>query len=153
MTTLESIKEKIESIKKQKEELVNQLKNDFAPMLKPLFDKTNGKITSIGWNQYTPYFNDGDECMFSVNFDYLNINGKNEYDIDSLDWRIKYYLEGNEKYPLQEEWDLELFGFVNEFKELLNSIDDDFYKDLFGDHVEVTVNADGTVETSEYDHD
>lgn len=54
MTTLESIKEKIESIKKQKEELVNQLKNDFAPMLKPLFDKTNGKITSIGWNQYTP---------------------------------------------------------------------------------------------------
>lgn len=157
MNVLESIKEKIGAIKKQKEELTSQLRGDFAPMLKPLFEKSNGKIESITWNQYTPYFNDGDECTFSTNFDYFSINGENVDDIDALDWRIRYHIEDDkekiEKYPLQPEWDFELYRIVEEFKEILNSIDDEFYKDLFGDHVEVTVKSDGTVETKEYDHD
>jgi hypothetical protein len=146
MSTLESVKQKINAIKKQKEELTAELRKDFAPMLKPLFEKSNGKIESITWNQYTPYFNDGEECEFSTNFDYFSINGENIDDIDALDWRIKYHLEGDKE-------KIELYGLVEEFKELLNSIDNEFYKDLFGDHVEVTVKADGTVETEEYEHD
>jgi len=151
---IEQIKEKIAAIQKQKEELTAQLRNDFAPMLKPLFEKTNGKIKSIGWSQYTPYFNDGEECVFSTNFNWgLSINGERVDDIKALAWEIKYHLKGDPKYPFKPEWDLELYGFVEEFKGLLESIEDSFYKDLFGDHVEVTVNADGTVETEHYNHD
>jgi len=150
---IETIKEKIAAIQKQKEELTTQLRKDFAPMLKPLFEKTNGKIKSIGWDQYSPYFNDGDECIFHTNLDTLMINGEREDDIEGLDWRIQYHLKGDTKYPFDPKWDIELYGFVQEFKDLLNSIDDDFYKDLFGNHVEVTVNADGTVTTEHCDHD
>lgn len=154
MSVLESIKEKLAVIAKQKQEMVEALRKDFAPMLSPLFEKSTGKIKSVGWAQYTPYFNDGDECIFSVNTYSIKINGEDTGESDSLDWRIEYYLKGQtEEYPLQPEWDLELYQLVEEFKEILSSIPEDFMKDLFGDHVEVTVNSDGNIETEEYEHD
>jgi len=171
MSVLEGIKEKIEAIKKQKEELTSQLKKDFAPMLQPLFEKSNGKITSIGWTQYTPYFMDGDECVFSTNFDIdygLRINGETleesenvfgsslyalkKYGTDDYESWISKYPEDKIKEETRES-DLALYSLITEFQELLISIEDEFYRDLFGDHVEVTVKADGTVETEEYDHD
>lgn len=155
MNILENIKSKIAEINAKKEELVSDLRKDFAPMLKPLFDKSNGKIKSIGWTQYTPYFNDGDECTFSVNTDYsLQINGEDCDEIESLDWRIKYYLKNGEySEDKTDDWDIELFNIVEEFKKLIQSIDDEFLKDLFGDHVLVTVHDDGRIETEEYEHD
>lgn len=156
MEILEKIKQSIEEFDKRKQELLAELKNDFAPMLKPLFEK-HPKITSVSWTQYTPYFNDGDECTFSTNIDYGKVNGLNEYDDDAIDWRIKYYLSGDEKYEniLEENpnIDLELYHGYEEFKALLRSIPDDFYKSLFGDHVEITINSDGSVEVEEYEHD
>lgn len=155
MEILESIKTKLADIAKKKEELTAELRKDFAPMLKPLFDKSNGKIKSISWTQYTPYFNDGEECTFSVKLDYsFEINGENTEEIDALDWRIRRHLQGEtEKYPLQPEWDIELYKLVEEIQSVLSSIDDEFYKDLFGDHVRVTVNENGSIETEEYEHD
>lgn len=41
-----------------------------------LFDKWGDKLESIGWVQYTPYFNDGDTCEFSVHTEYPYINGE-----------------------------------------------------------------------------
>lgn len=124
-------------------------------MLKPLFEKSQGKIKSFGWTQYTPYFNDGDECTFSVNLDYsLEVNGEDTDEINGLDWRIKYYLKNGEySEEKTDEWDIELFKLVEEFKEILSSIDDEFYKDLFGDHVQVTVYENGNIEVEEYEHD
>jgi hypothetical protein len=155
MSKINEIKERIASINKQKEELVAGLRNDFAPMFKELFDKSNGKIESFGWVQYTPYFNDGDECNFGVNCDYPYINGQSIDEIDSLDWRIEYFLKKDGRYAEHktDEWDIELFKIVEEFKDVINSIDDEFLKDLFGDHVLVTVHSDGSVTISEYDHD
>lgn len=171
MTTLENIKQKIEEINKKKEELISELRNDFAPMLKPLFDKSVGKITSIGWTQYTPYFNDGDECVFSVNLNLyygIRVNGNvldeqedlfgsslyalSKYGTDQYDSWIAKYPEDKINEETKEN-DLFLYGLINEFEKLLSSIDDEFYKSLFGDHVEVTVYADGRIETEEYDHD
>lgn len=171
MSTLEGIKTKIEAIKKQKEELTAQLRSDFAPMLQPLFEKSEGKIESIGWIQYTPYFNDGEECEFSTNFDLdygLRVNGQcldDQEDIFgcSLYALRKYgtdeYASWIAKYPEDtikeesKESDLALYACLKEFEEILESIDDEFYKDLFGDHVEVTVHSNGVIETEEYDHD
>lgn len=155
MSVLESIKEKLAVIAKQKEEMVEALRKDFAPMFETFFQKSNGKIQSFSWVQYTPYFNDGDECIFRVYTDYnFKINGEDTEEMDSLDWSIKYYLKGQtEKYPLKPEWDIELFKLIEDLQEVINSIPEEFMKDLFGDHVEVTVNSDGTITTEEYEHD
>lgn len=171
MSTLDSIKAKIAEINKQKEELTSQLRKEFAPMLTPLFEKSKGKIQSIGWTQYTPYFNDGDECVFRVNLDLdcgIRVNGDVLYEQEEMFGSSLYALSkyGTDQY---ESWiakypedkinedtkgqDLLLYGLLLEFQEILSSIDDEFYKDLFGDHVLVTVHADGTVETEEYEHD
>jgi hypothetical protein len=38
--------------------------------LQELFDKAwEAGVTGIAWNQYTPYFNDGDTCVFSIHAD------------------------------------------------------------------------------------
>lgn len=154
MTSLETIKAKISEINAKKQELVADLRKDFAPILKPLFEKSNGKIKSFGWTQYNPYFNDGDECEFGVNIDYPYINGENVYDIESLDWRIEYYLkDGRYSEEKTDEWDIELFKLIQELKSALSEIDSEFLKALFGDHVLVTVHDDGTIETEEYEHD
>lgn len=173
---LEQIKSRIAEINKQKEELTAQLRKDFAPMLKPLFEKSEGKIKSISWNQYTPYFNDGDECTFSVHADLdysLKLNGSSFEDYEeenrlfgSPKYAMKKYLEGEQVYqewitrypedalnPDTKEEDLKLYKIAQEFESILNSIDDEFFKDLFGDHVEVIVNESGAIEVEEYEHD
>lgn len=43
---------------------------------------SNSNIESIGWTQYTPYFNDGDTCHFSVHTDNIVINGRSIYEIN-----------------------------------------------------------------------
>jgi hypothetical protein len=37
---------------------------DFAPVLQAVLDDET--IEAVGWRQFTPYFNDGDECVFGV---------------------------------------------------------------------------------------
>jgi len=177
MSTLEIIKTKIAEINAKKQELVNDLRKDFAPMLKPLFEKSNSKIKSFGWTQYTPYFNDGDECYFSVNIDYPYINNERTDDLDILNegkyviiteenedevrahvsykgyhWLLKHTI-GQSGYIKNKDFDSELFNLVEEFKSALSEIDSEFLKELFGDHVKVTVHDNGTIETEEYEHD
>lgn len=172
MELLASIKEKLAEINKQKEELTKSLKKDFAPMLKPLFDKSNGKITSLGWSQYTPYFNDGDSCEFSLNIDLdygILVNGENLDETElftNSSYGLEKYLKKDGSYekwinqypedalnPITMDSEIDLYKILLEFVEVLESIDERFFKDLFGDHVTVTVYNNGTVETEEYEHD
>lgn len=39
-------------------------KEEFAQLMKPVLDDPT--VRDFGWRQYTPYFNDGDECVFSA---------------------------------------------------------------------------------------
>jgi hypothetical protein len=48
------------------------------------FWEENPAIKAVTWNQYAPYFNDGDACVFSVNDPYFtNAEGKDLEDITS----------------------------------------------------------------------
>lgn len=38
---------------------------EFEPLVRALLDDPT--IVEFGWSQYTPYFNDGDPCVFSAN--------------------------------------------------------------------------------------
>jgi hypothetical protein len=143
MEIVEKIKAEMAAFDAKRKELTEQLKNDFPALLAPLFEKYPG-VKNVRWTQYTPYFNDGDACEFSTNASYadLNYDGREEEEED----------EESENATQQETKEVpeEAEG---EFHEVLSSIDDSFYKDLFGDHVEVIVSRDGTIEVEEYEHD
>ena len=54
-------------IKKAEEKdltIKNIVKNKFLVTIKNIFN--NKKIQEISWVQYTPYFNDGEECVFQI---------------------------------------------------------------------------------------
>jgi hypothetical protein len=131
MEILEKIKKELEEFDKKRKGLVEELRKQFPLMFLPLFEKTE-VIESIGWTQYTPYFNDGDTCEFSVHHSYLLINDEDEYSDDFSEHERK---------------------LIKDFKDVLQSIPEDFYKDLFGDHSKVTIYKDGRMEVDEYEHD
>lgn len=156
MELIQKIQEEFKVFEEKKKALAEQLQQEFPQILAPLFEKSK-KINSVSWRQYTPYFNDGDTCEFGVYNDDLDVNGESNYDLDWWSWEVKWYLKGEDKYKNifndNPSLDLEECKVYMEFIEVLTSIPDDFYKDLFGDHVEVTVLRDGRVEVDGYEHD
>jgi hypothetical protein len=48
-----------------KRKFQEQAQGLFKEITKEFFEKNPG-ITGVVWTQYTPYFNDGDTCVFSV---------------------------------------------------------------------------------------
>lgn len=156
MNTLEKIKAELAAFEEKKKAFVEELRKEFPTMFKELFEKTD-KIKSFTWRQYTPYFNDGDTCEFNVYCSEPDINGEYIDELDWYSWKIKYYLKGDKEYVnlLTEnpELDIESYKIVEEFISVIESIPEDFLKDLFGDHAKVTIHSDGNVEVEEYDHD
>lgn len=133
MELIEKVKQRVAEIEAKRQEMLKDLQQEFPELLKPVFEKYP-TVEKVKWRQYTPYFNDGDECTFGTRMDYddLDINGTNFWDEEERD-NVK------ETYKA--------------FADVLKEIPEEFYKDLFGDHVEVTIKRDGTVETEEYSHD
>jgi|694.fasta_scaffold34679_11 hypothetical protein len=126
-------------------------KNIFSDISKGIFEK-NPSLNSFAWSQYTPYFNDGESCTFSVNRDYYKINGSEE---TCDDWSLNH-----EKYS--QEMDLTDYGFetldqlraaYTDINELIDMFDDDDLEGMFGDHVEIVVFRDGRIEIDYYSHD
>ena len=59
---------------KQKTEVATKFKNALELFSKDFF-KLVPLVKRIEWTQYTPYFNDGDSCEFSVNEHRVPFNG------------------------------------------------------------------------------
>jgi hypothetical protein len=133
MEIVEKIKAEMAVFDEKRKALAAELQKNFPELFKEFFAK-HAWVESFKWRQYTPYFNDGDECTFGVRQDYddIDINEVNHWDDDKREERKPVY---------------------KELSDILTSVPEEFYKDLFGDHVEVLINRDGTVETDEYDHD
>lgn len=70
------------------------IKAPFNKLIEEFFAKHSDIATHIYWNQYTPYFNDGSECEFSVNEVQLAVKKDVYFEIDELsrkDFYIKCY--------------------------------------------------------------
>jgi len=99
------------------------------------------KLTHYYWNQYAPYFNDGDPCYFSVNacsdylFDY--------YDEDDEE-SIGYNQEDLSKHDLD---------ILDKIGNLLTSIDKDLMEAFFESSSEITITREGNVTIEYYEHD
>lgn len=139
----------------------------------PLFDK-NPKLESLTWTQYTPYFNDGDECVFSVNVDYLSaVYGGVKYDgvnVVKKEYSYTPYKATEPKVVLPgvklaleeggkgldllkgtEEGD-NMMEAIAALQGLLDGLGDDLCRTIWGNHVEVTLSREGFT-TEDYDHE
>jgi hypothetical protein len=119
--------------------LVEGLKEIFA---------AHPSLQTIGWTQYTPYFNDGDTCEFGVHADAysLRLNGNSpDYGDDELEDE-----DGNPLPALTEDEDEAIREEVAVF---IGMFDDDDLKANYGDHVKVTIKRDGTSDTDDFEHD
>jgi hypothetical protein len=131
MSIVERIKSEMAAFDEKRKALCAELQKEFPALFKEFFEKHEW-VENFMWHQYTPYFNDGDECVFGVS------NSEDSLEINGVDW----YDGKKENKEVYEE-----------LSELLNAVPEEFYKDLFGDHVEITVNRDGTITKEEYEHD
>lgn len=100
-------------------------------------------LEAVCWAQYTPYFNDGDPCVFSLCEPYVKVQGIKDEDSDRDDGYV-------DRYGLRDE-DSEMEEALTEFYEQASAIEEVF-KDVFDDHSEITVTRDG-VKVESYEHD
>lgn len=154
------LKEKQKEISDLKKQMITESNSIFTDLTKEFFDE-NPELKSFGWNQYTPYFNDGDTCEFSANTDYIYINGEH---VDDCDWinektvtnwgkwnnTTKVY-EGRVEID-NDKWNKSLSDITTEIKDFLGHFEDDFFISQFGDHSEITVTREG-IDISDYEHD
>lgn len=149
------------------------LGNKAAGILKDLINKTD-LIEAVRWTQYTPYFMDGEECVFGVHdieFKFsdklhdtspLNKGTKKDDDDEDYDddgfiysWgdQLDKFLDSKREVVNYKEIDA-LEGLVKDIQHahsVLSSLGSDL-KDMLGDHVRVTVTRSG-IETEEYEHE
>ena len=138
--TQKTLEQEITEFKEKVETLRKDLVEKVEPEFRKLLVKYN--VEAIRWPQYTPYFMDGDECIFSVDSYSVAILHDDEFlsqdDLDYEDLDI----------PTQENFE----HILNSLETFLESIPSDIMKTMFGDHVEVTITSTG-VDTEYYEHD
>jgi hypothetical protein len=67
---MNDFKEFLESVNKQKKELEKKIQSEGQALLKGMFKEffhNHPEAKAIVWTQYTPYWSDGEDCIFSVN--------------------------------------------------------------------------------------
>lgn len=144
--------EKLEALKGIHEAARKQLRTDGEAALKAAFRDFFAKhpsVTGIQWAQYTPYWNDGDACVFSVNEPRirLDVNSTEDEDEDEDE-----YLDSWDLAKLIDE-DGELY---KDFSQLASILQSDMMTSVllhvFGDHAEITATRD-SIEVDSYDHE
>ncbi|AKF13653.1 hypothetical protein PHIN3_390 [Sinorhizobium phage phiN3] len=197
------IKDAQEAAKRESQAIITSIFKEF-------FEKHGEHVYAIHWTQYTPYFNDGEECEFGVNEiniafteegyddredesrifgnredyeehlrkwteyekdprgtyqryydDFINRYGHHHYNKPELfgHWEPTYWSKEEliERLQWIEENEEKLRAAVADFEAIesvLNWIDDDYMKMIYGDHVRVSYfGPDGELEIDEYSHE
>lgn len=165
-------------IKDLQAELNKEAEAEFKDAFKDFFDQ-NPNVVAVHWEQYTPYFNDGDSCRFGVGSYWLEFNYtpeelkataeklfNDEPDIGNSVKAWEEWLTSPE--GLRETYDEKEFASkdsqfsfnesekksLKEFKKVWNDVvEDDLFESLFGDHVTVKATREGFTSTSYDNHD
>jgi hypothetical protein len=140
---------------------------ELAPLFQGLLDDPT--IVEFGWTQYTPYFNDGEPCEFSVSIVWVKTSD-DEVDDDEIsvyDLNVDYHPSlGKVKSHWEGDWPNRqhvIDGYegpdedrYNRCKALSGALQsgafDHVLLEHFGDHAFITVRKDG-IEVEFYSHD
>ena len=151
-----------------KRKFQEQAQGLFKEITKEFFDKNPG-ITGVVWTQYTPYFNDGDTCEFSVGdltftnapLDELSDIRWGEYEGETEGvWaadNVGYILESDREYHQDTKNMIIAAGGVDAasctlFSKAVGSSEmEDVMQAMFGDHVKVIATREG-FDVEDYDH-
>lgn len=148
-----------------KEALREEIASSIKAAVPNVFDKLPS-LESISWNQYTPYFNDGDSCVFGVGEFGAKFSDPAMLRESLLDERLKTWdgkiktdddlLQGryddDSGWGLRDFKDNEVKSTLKQIFNLLDCLEQDDFEKLWGDHTTVTISAEG-ISTDEYDHD
>lgn len=134
-------------VKVLKEQTTAQMKMIMAEMFGKFFDAFPS-IKTVHWAQYTPYFNDGDECYFtlgSIEFNTKEYDGIEDEDFD----------EGESfsvsKYGNNNAIDSDLYRACIAVTDVLQNMGDQL-ENLLDNHVQVFVTRRG-IDVEEYEHE
>lgn len=156
MSTKERFLQLKEEIKTRRAEMIETSKKLFTEEASALFER-HPCLNRFYWNQFTPYYADGDIPEFGANTEDVSIffndhpvEEEEEYDDDDDDGGFQPY--GHTTRPddspySKEQWSagLAVYNFLQVF-------DNETLKDTFGDHAKIIVTKDGAV-TEEYEHE
>ncbi len=170
-----SIKEKFDNMIAEQKKIKTKFQSEGQAITKETFKEffdVNPGITAVIWTQYTPYFNDGEPCVFGLQDptftnasedEMKNVNPWGEYEgEDENVWvcegRISRVLSGHHKWHkgLAEQI-LNAGGVDIASCDMIESMFassemEDIFETLFGDHVKVTATRKG-FDIDEYEHD
>lgn len=130
-----------EELGRQKSEMEEKIRSQGEKALAEYFRDRFGEapgLHGVQWEQYTPYFNDGDECVFHIREPEFDVTGDGEY---------------------LDEWSLKRKDLNGSVLEAMDQISHDLYanedllKFALGDHTSVTATRDGIAVTTYEDHD
>lgn len=139
------IKAIVEEFNRFYKEFQEKAQGALKEAFKAFFD-ANPTVKSIRWTQYTPYFNDGDECIFGRNEFFYSLTDSPEGDADEEedgDW--KYPSPYNRERTPEDE-------AVSAFEGLMAQIPNEVWEQTFGDHCQVIARREG-FDTEEYEHE
>lgn len=136
MSKLKELSKTNEAMKKR---LMDEGKAAFAEHFETFFKK-NTQVESLRWTQYTPYFNDGEDCHFGVGDTMVKVEG----------------LKGEEYYDgYVQEYEIDNLtlkkAVLDLSKELSNM--EEVCLMAFGDHKEITAYPNGKITVIDYDHE
>lgn len=125
-------------------------------------------VQNVRWEGYTPYFNDGEPCVYSVGDVSVKFNGVDsggDYEDGYFNgWVISHYIaRGEDSYTLSLDTVKTALGagviaedFAKDFGEFTRALasgrHDEFLKRSFGDHARVTATREG-FDVEFYEHD
>lgn len=159
-TLRKTLNENRKKILKQQQELRKAAQAVFVVAVKDFFEAVP-EVKTVFWTQYTPYFNDGDPCVFRVtDIEFSTATFENGDDIDSFKEENSYwYGEGSRVEHggtaiNTSSYNRELNpteAACKEFSELIRSIEDNM-EEIFGDHCQIILTSDGRTIVEEYEH-
>jgi len=161
-----------------RERAIKEGESLFKQAVKEIF-KDFKSLESFSWDQYTPHWNDGDECLFGVHLDSLRINGEEHpeciYTLESLDrllsdknseariimeladtkkdrWEVESLKRDLESIRTRDPKKVaETYEIKKAIHDLLSEIDETVYQNMFGEGAIVATRDGVAVEECEHD--
>lgn len=164
LTQYNNLKQELENLKNEKSK---EIREGFFDYIETTLSEIlqNVELDSISWTAYTPYFNDGDACIYRIGCDfvwehkpyvknlwmYQHIHTKLHG--GSLSSTQKEIVNELEQLP-KEKFDKNymLFLTLRSASTFINSLDTELFLMTFGDHKHFTFSK-GVLTVDDYEHE
>lgn len=136
---------------------------ELAPLIEAVLGDPH--ISEFGWTQYTPYFNDGEPCIFRAYAAWFRTSdpadddlSTDELDLSSTEGALNVMDYDHEKRayvrrPGLEQWKYDTYDRAMALYAAIDGAQfDNVLLEAFGDHADITVRRDG-IRIGFYEHD